>query len=128
MKSILKKIELCFFILFCFIFLSCGQSQSSKAFTAMNTFMSISLYSQSSKKGNEACSQIEKRIKEIENIISTTLPSSELYSINNRDINESGNHGTADYEGNYEGISWANINTNEAQSRPVERNMMTTEY
>ena len=102
MKSILKKIELCFFILFCFIFLSCGQSQSSKAFTAMNTFMTISLYSQSSKKGNEACSQIEKRIKEIENIISTTLPSSELYSINNRDINESGNHGTADYEGNYE--------------------------
>ncbi len=33
-----------------------------------------------------------------------------------------------DYEGNYEGISWANINTNEAQDRPIERNMTTTEY
>ena len=33
-----------------------------------------------------------------------------------------------DYEGNYEGISWANINTNPAQSNPIERNMLTTEY
>lgn len=33
-----------------------------------------------------------------------------------------------DYDGNYEGISWANINTNAAQDRPVERNMLTTEY
>jgi GDP-mannose 6-dehydrogenase len=33
-----------------------------------------------------------------------------------------------DYEGNYEGISWANINTNAAQDKPVERNMLTTEY
>ena len=33
-----------------------------------------------------------------------------------------------DYEGNYEGISWANINNNAAQDRPVERDMLTTEY
>ena len=33
-----------------------------------------------------------------------------------------------DYEGNYEGISWANINSNAAQDRPVERDMLTTEY
>ena len=36
--------------------------------------------------------------------------------------------GTLDYEGNYEGISWANINSNAAQDRPVERDMLTTEY
>lgn len=33
-----------------------------------------------------------------------------------------------DYEGNYEGISWANINVNPAQDKPIERNMQTTEY
>ena len=33
-----------------------------------------------------------------------------------------------DYEGNYEGISWANINRNPAQDRPIERNMLKTEY
>ncbi|MBR5110232.1 MAG: UDP-glucose/GDP-mannose dehydrogenase family protein [Clostridia bacterium] len=33
-----------------------------------------------------------------------------------------------DYEGNYEGISWANINNNAAQDQPIERNMLTTEY
>lgn len=33
-----------------------------------------------------------------------------------------------DYEGNYEGISWANVNKNPAQNRPIERNMLTTEY
>ena len=33
-----------------------------------------------------------------------------------------------DYEGNYEGISWANINRNPAQDRPIERNMLRTEY
>ena len=33
-----------------------------------------------------------------------------------------------DYEGNYEGISWANINRNAAQDKPIERSMLTTEY
>ena len=33
-----------------------------------------------------------------------------------------------DYEGNYEGISWANINRNPAQDKPIERDMATTEY
>ena len=33
-----------------------------------------------------------------------------------------------DYKGNYEGISWANINCNPAQDKPIERDMVTTEY
>ena len=33
-----------------------------------------------------------------------------------------------DYQGNYEGISWANINRNPAQDRPVELDMFQTEY
>jgi GDP-mannose 6-dehydrogenase len=33
-----------------------------------------------------------------------------------------------DYDGNYEGISWANVNENPAQDKPLERKMLTTEY
>ena len=32
------------------------------------------------------------------------------------------------YDGNYEGISWGNINTNEGQSMQLERDMATTEF
>lgn len=33
-----------------------------------------------------------------------------------------------DYDGHYEGISWANINRNPAQARPVERDNPTTDF
>lgn len=33
-----------------------------------------------------------------------------------------------DYDGNYEGISWGSINTNEGQSLKLERDMATTEF
>ncbi len=35
---------------------------------------------------------------------------------------------TLDYDGNYEGISWGNINVNKAQNEPVERDMPMTDY
>ena len=35
---------------------------------------------------------------------------------------------TIDYEGNYEGISWGNINNNPAQNEKLERDMATTEF
>ena len=33
-----------------------------------------------------------------------------------------------DYEGNYEGISWGNINSNPAQKEELVRSMMKTEF
>lgn len=33
-----------------------------------------------------------------------------------------------DYQGNYEGVSWGNINTNSVQSMSMERDMATTEF
>lgn len=33
-----------------------------------------------------------------------------------------------DYDGNYEGISWGNINTNPSQDDPIERTMVKTEF
>ena len=35
---------------------------------------------------------------------------------------------TIDYDGNYEGISWGNINTNPAQNNRIERDMVGTEF
>lgn len=35
---------------------------------------------------------------------------------------------TIDYEGNYEGISWGNINHNPAQNDELIRDMATTEF
>lgn len=35
---------------------------------------------------------------------------------------------TIDYEGNYEGISWGNINQNPAQNDKLVRDMATTEF
>ena len=35
---------------------------------------------------------------------------------------------TIDYEGNYEGISWGNINNNPAQYDKLVRDMVTTEF
>ena len=35
---------------------------------------------------------------------------------------------TIDYEGNYEGISWSNINQNPAQNDKLVRDMATTEF
>ena len=78
----MKKNFLFLFFLFLFIFISCGQQKSTESFTAMNTFMTVSLYSSSGKKGQTVCKDIKNRIEELESIFSTTLPSSDLYYIN----------------------------------------------
>ena len=48
----------------------------------MNTFMTVSIYSSSSKTGEAVCRQIQSRVDELEQILSTTLPSSDVYFIN----------------------------------------------
>ena len=80
--DIMKKILFAISTLFVFSLISCGQVKSSDSFTAMNTFMTVSVYSSSSKKGQTVCSQIQNRIVELENILSTTLPTSDVYFIN----------------------------------------------
>ncbi len=62
--------------------ISCSQKKSSQSFTAMNTFMTVSLYSSSAKKSREVCTLVQKRIEELEGLLSTTLPFSEVYKIN----------------------------------------------
>ena len=48
----------------------------------MNTFMTESIYASSSKKGDEVCKKIKRRVEELEQILSTTLPASDVYFIN----------------------------------------------
>jgi len=52
----------------------------------MNTFMTLSVYA-SGKKGEQVCGQIHQRIDELESILSTTLPSSDLYYLNHNKKN-----------------------------------------
>jgi len=77
-----KKIVFGFSLLFVVFLISCRQTKTSESFTAMNTFMTVSLYSSSAKKGEAACNQIKNRIAELEGILSTTLPASDVYYIN----------------------------------------------
>ena len=68
-------------------FISCNhanknQIKSSESFTAMNTYMTVSLYASSQKQGAEVCDKIKKRILQLEEILSTTLPQSDVYFIN----------------------------------------------
>lgn len=78
----MKKIVFGFSLLFVVFLISCRQTKTSESFTAMNTFMTVSLYSSSAKKGEAACNQIKNRIAELEGILSTTLPASDVYYIN----------------------------------------------
>ena len=78
----MKKNFLFLSLILSIILSSCSQRKSSESFTAMNTFMTINLYSTSAKKGQAACKEIKERIEELEGILSTTLPSSDIYHIN----------------------------------------------
>ena len=78
----MKKIIPVLFVTAAIFLISCNQTKTSESFTAMNTFMTVSLYSSSTKKAQDVCTQIQKRITELEGILSTTLPSSDVYYIN----------------------------------------------
>ena len=78
----MKKLTPALFLFFSFTLISCKQAKTSESFTAMNTFMTVSLYSSSSKKAAAVCNQIQSRIQELEGILSTTLSTSDVYYIN----------------------------------------------
>ena len=78
----MRKTGTAFLFGFFLLFTSCSQKKISENFTAMNTFMTVSVFTTSSKKGEEICHKIQSRVEELEQILSTTLPSSEVYYIN----------------------------------------------
>lgn len=78
----MKKTFPALFIVLVIVLASCKQTKTTESFTAMNTFMTVSVYSSSTKKGQSVCADIQNRIEELENILSTTLPTSDVYYIN----------------------------------------------
>lgn len=79
------KKNLSFLLFLCFIFfISCKQVKTADSFTAMNTFMTVTTYSSSNKKGKEACTAVQKKIDSLEHMLSTTLNTSDVYKINHR--------------------------------------------
>ncbi len=77
----MKKFLPVFLIL---IFLtSCKAAKTSDSFSAMNTFMTVSVYAPA-KKGKVLCKKIHSRIDELEAVLSTTLLESDVHKLNNK--------------------------------------------
>ncbi len=84
----MKKNAVLGFIISSFLIISCGQTKTSESFTAMNTFMTVSVYSSSGKKGKQVCDELQSKVCELESILSTTLSSSDVYNLNhNKSLN-----------------------------------------
>ncbi len=77
------------FLLISFLFISCGQVKTSESFTAMNTYMTVSVFAPSSKKGKQVCRELQEKVCELESVLSTTLSDSDVYQLNhNKFISE----------------------------------------
>ena len=80
----MKTVSKLFLIASLCFFFSCKQVKTSDTFTAMNTFMTVNLYAESQKKGNNLCNQVHEKIDQLEKMLSTTLEISDVYKINHR--------------------------------------------
>lgn len=78
------KNRFCFLFLFVLIiFVSCSshslQKKSSEQFKAMNTYITLTSYGKNAKRANKIA---QKRIEKLESELSTTIPESEVFKIN----------------------------------------------
>ena len=71
-----------FMILF---FTACSQKQETTSFTAMNTYMTVKSYG---KKAAAANQLVQREVERLETILSTTIEGSDIYKINNSDIDK----------------------------------------
>ena len=77
----MKKIVSAFFCsILILMMISCSASTEVHSFTAMNTFMTVKSTGRNANKANLA---VQKEVERLENILSTTIPQSDLYKINN---------------------------------------------
>ena len=81
----MKRFAFIFLISISVFLASCrngSQTKISESFSAMNTFMTVTVYAPSANAGRSACSQIQGRVFELERILSTTLSVSNVHYIN----------------------------------------------
>ena len=72
-------------LIFCFLVSSCSGKIETTSFTAMNTYMTVKSYG---KKAAAANQLVQREVERLETILSTTIEGSDIYKINNSDIDK----------------------------------------
>ena len=72
-------------LIFCFLVSSCSWKIETTSFTAMNTYMTVKSYG---KKAAAANQLVQREVERLETILSTTIEGSDIYKINNSDIDK----------------------------------------
>ena len=72
-------------LIFCFLVSSCSGKIETTSFTAMNTYMTVKSYG---KKAAAANQLVQREVERLETILSTTIEGSDIYTINNSDIDK----------------------------------------
>ena len=72
-----------YILLFASFLSSCKQNKTFDSFNSMNTYMNVQVFSSNSGKGQNACDAVREEIMCLEKILSTTIPQSDVYTINN---------------------------------------------
>lgn len=72
-----------FLIFICFLLMSCSQKMESTSFTAMDTYMTVKSYGRSAAAANQL---VQREVERLEGILSTTIEGSDVYKINNSDV------------------------------------------
>ena len=72
-----------FLIFICFLLMSCSQKMESTSFTAMNTYMTVKSYGRGAAAANQL---VQREVERLEGILSTTIEGSDVYKINNSDV------------------------------------------
>lgn len=79
----MKTIRYLFYICLILFFTSCKQVKTVESFKAMNTFMTVTVFSNNPKKAEQAINGLKIKVNEIEDVFSTTRENSDVYKINN---------------------------------------------
>ena len=69
--------------LICLLASSCSQKMESTSFTAMNTYMTVKSYGRGAAAANQL---VQREVERLEGILSTTIEGSDVYKINNSDV------------------------------------------
>ena len=84
MKNFIKFIFLISVIFSVLFSVSCGLSQAQKGFLSMDTYVNLTVVGKDRSKFEGILSEIEKICNDVENQISKTIDSSDIYKLNNR--------------------------------------------
>lgn len=72
----------------CAALVSCKNVRVADSFAAMNTFMSVQVFSADEKKGREVCADVRDEIARLEKSLSVTIPGSDVFRMNNSAVRD----------------------------------------